>query len=179
MLSAPGALCEVCGSPLPSGPMIEITLEDANLTAEETFAVGLAAPGAPGPGEDASWPPDPSPVPRRQASEESSEPSDAPDRSGSSFMAMTEELTSLASPERDAPQAEPDTIPEVEPIPSFDRGPSAPALEAEPPGSPLSAADVRPCSRCGQPSEHQLCDACREAFRQLQDLSLGLGEQDD
>jgi hypothetical protein len=94
-------------------------------------------------------------------------------------MAMAEELTSLASPERDAPQAEPDTILEVEPIPSFDRGPSAPAREAEPPGSSPSAVDVRPCSRCGQPSEHQLCDACREAFRHLQDLSLGFGEQDD
>jgi hypothetical protein len=178
LLTAPGPLCEVCGSPLPSGSVKEIILEDADLTAEETFAAGLGAPGATGPGADASWPPEPSRVPMRQATEESSVPSDAPGRSGSSFMAMSEELTSLASPERDAPQAEPEAMPEVEPIPSFDHGPSAPAPEAGPPGSPLSAAGVRACSRCGQPSEHQLCDACREAFRQLQELSLGLGEED-
>jgi hypothetical protein len=95
--------------------------------------------------------------------------------SPSSLVQMGEELASLASSGMTEPESPPRPDRAEVPAPSSDLG-SAPMPVESRAAKSLTTADDGVCSRCGQPSENQLCDACREAFHQLQELSLGLDD---
>ena len=47
-----------------------------------------------------------------------------------------------------------------------------PATDSE---TPASMAGKVPCSRCGQPSERGLCEACLDAIAELRQLSAQFG----
>jgi hypothetical protein len=173
MLSAPGAICEVCGSPLPPGASIEIDPKDAGRRPEEALQRqgGADAPLASG---ERDSPPDRAGLGDEPGSA-SPVTSPSPVGSPSSHASMSEELASLASLDRVAQEPLPEPTREDLATPTFDHGPVGPSTEGRTGGPPPSDGDGKACSRCGRPSEHKLCDACREAFRQLQELSLGLG----
>ena len=73
------------------------------------------------------------------------------------------------------PMAMPPPIEIVTPLPADGNAHSAvAATEAEAP-APGSMAGKVPCSRCGQPSERGLCEACLDAIAELRQLSAQFG----
>ena len=152
MFSAPGAICEVCGSPLRSGAPLKIDPENAGAAPDQS--VNLPESGS-APGEEGSVPGAPSPS----------------IRSTSPLMAVSEELASLASL-GNAPGTPAEPTAGEPDRPALDLGFEPLPHQEDRPAPPPNESQA--CSRCGRSSEERLCEACREAFRQLQDLSLGL-----
>jgi hypothetical protein len=73
------------------------------------------------------------------------------------------------------PMAMPPPIEVITPLPVDGQQLSAVAPPATEPETPGSMAGKVPCSRCGQPSERGLCEACLDAIAELRQLSAQFG----
>ena len=73
------------------------------------------------------------------------------------------------------PMAMPPPIEVITPLPVDGPPLSAVAPPATEPETPGSMAGKVPCSRCGQPSERGLCEACLDAIAELRQLSAQFG----